>query len=588
MKKGRWILWRSVLGITMGGLMASQGLAAEQWSSVRFDGQGQKAGDLSDSAREMEDRLKQVITLEYKDADLSSVLRSLAWTYKINIVTSSDIKGKVSINLQDISVEKALDAILTINGLVYSKRDGVIFVSLGDSSVVEVTTDVIPLKYLAVVQAQNLTRKLLSSKGDVKNNEAGNSLIVTDYAANITRIKELITKVDVAPKQVLIEAKIVDITSNDLKTLGVTWAADWTPTMGGLFHRSTTQEELKAGLSLAQPNSSLGQGQFVLNTLALKGINVTATIDALVRDGKANLLASPSIAVINGQEARIVIGERYPYVERTQTPTGTTETTKFVDIGTTLKVNPQINDDGYITLAIHPEVSSLLASLDAGPRITTREADTTVRVKEGETLVIGGLIKQADSQNKDKVPVVGNVPFLGALFSRSSVDREQTELAVFITPRILFSREETNRLGKKKEQMDSYTLLDETGPLTVVERIFEKAVHLDHGEGYESVRKDEGFRKAQALSHYELIYKEFPDSPRAPQAKYLAARIYLNYYKNSKKAMEALAALISDYPQSPYADEARRIYADLEKKEQKNQPKAADKAQKKNNDRSKK
>src|SRR6185295_1186788 len=102
-----------------------------------------------------------------------------------------------------------------------------------------------------------------------------------------------------------------------------------------------------------------------------------------------------------------------------------TETTKFVDIGTTLKVNPQINDDGYITMSLHPEVSSLAHALDAGPEIDTREADTTVRIKEGETLVIGGLIRQTDNRTEDKMPVLGYLPLIGFLFSRSEKDVEQ-------------------------------------------------------------------------------------------------------------------------------------------------------------------
>lgn len=566
--KERVLFLMMVLIFTLGS--AGRGFAAEHLAlPAAQEVQDAKGASVDASAEELEKRLNQTINLEYKDADLSSVLRSMAWAYKLNIVTSSDIKGKVSINLQNISVERALEAILTTNGLVYSKRSGVIYVSAGDTNVVEVTTEVIVLKYLAATQAQNLLRKLLSSKGDLKINEAANTIIITDYAANIQKIKVLLQKIDLAPKQVLIEAKIVDITSNDLRALGSTWNVDFTPTKGGLFARSSTQEELKGGVALPQADTNLGAGHLVLNTLTLKGINITGTIDALVRNGKANLLASPSIAVINGQEAKIVIGERFPYKERTQTTSGTTETTKFVDIGTTLKVNPQINDDGYITLNLHPEVSSLLQSLDAGPRITTREADTTVRVKEGETLVIGGLIKQTDNSNRDRIPGLGNLPVLGHLFSRSSVDKEQTELAVFITPRILYSREEQLALGKKTEELNTppELLVDGTSTLTIVNQIFQKAAVLDRGEGVESAGKNELFQKTQALSHYEVVYKEFPESRLAPEARYRAGLIYWDYFGNSKKAKETLAGLISDYPKSPFADDARKIYNRIEQEE---------------------
>jgi type II secretory pathway component GspD/PulD (secretin) len=385
---------------------------------------------------------------------------------------------------------------------------------------------------------------MLSSKGDMKINETANNIIITDYRENIDKIRGLIEQTDTAPKQVLIEAKIIDITSSDLKALGVTYNFDYTPNKGGLFDRSTKfQEELDSTVTLAEQSSSLSGGQLLVNTLTLKGLTLDATIDALVRDGKANLLASPSIAVLNGQEARIVIGERFPYKERTQTTSGTTETTKFVDIGTSLKVNPQINEDGYITLSLHPEVSSLQEALDAGPRITTREADTTVRIKEGETLVIGGLISQTDNRSHDKIPLLGDIPILKYLFSRSERDIQQKELAVFITPRILFSHEE-----------------QKTANLSAVYKIFDSARALEENQGVESVRKDKQFRMAQAVSRYEMIFNQFPDSEKAPEAKYRVGWIQWNHLKDYKAAKNTFSTLITEYPLSSWANEARKSY----------------------------
>jgi type IV pilus secretin PilQ/predicted competence protein len=521
----------------------------------------------SAGAATIEERLQQIITVEYKDADLASVLRSLALTYRLNLLTGPDVKGKVTINLQEITVEKALEAILKANGLIYSKKDGVIYISSGDASLVDVSTEVIQMKYLTATQAQNMARKMLSAKGDMKVNETANNIIVTDYRENIDKIRELLSQVDTAPKQVLIEAKIVDITSSDLKALGVTYNFNFTPAgdIKGLFSRSTrAQENLEGTINLPNQSSALTGGQIELNALSLKGFTLDATIDALVKDGKAHLLASPSIAVINGQEARIVIGERYPYKERTQTTSGTTETTKFVDIGTTLKVNPQINDDGYITMTLHPEVSSLEDELDAGPRITTREADTTVRVKAGETIVIGGLISQTDTSTFDKIPVLGDIPFLGKLFQRSVTDVSQKELAVFITPRILFSREEQRNLGLKQAEMENkYMLIDKVANLTLVDKMFDTALAMEKNEGVESVRKDELHRSTQAVSEFEIIYNQFPDSAKAPEAKYHVGMIQWKSLKDLKKAKNTFSTLIADYPRSVWAEEARKAYEQM-------------------------
>ena len=516
------------------------------------------------------DKLNMKISLDYKNADLLTILRSLSWTYKLNIVTSPDIKGKVTISLQDVTVKKALEAIITISGLTYTIRDDIIYISPGDAEVVELTAEVIFLKYTKAADAQNLLRKTISGKGDIKIDEVANSLIVTDYPANIQKVKGLLEKIDIPPRQVLIEARIVDITSTDLEALGVKWNLKYSPGEG-LFTRSTNYpEEIDATIDMAA-QSDLSGSQIRINDLKLKGLTIDATLDALVKEGKANILASPSIAVLNGKEARIIIGERYPYKERTQTTTGTTETTKFVDIGITLRVTPQINEDGYITMNVHPEVSSLHTALAEGPRITTREADTTVRVKDGETLIIGGLIKQTEDASEEKIPLLGDIPLLGFLFKRREHDIERKELAVFITPKILYSREEREYLSRKDvKRGEVYVTLTKTAELIMVEGIFDQAKALDKGYGVESARKDKSFRKSQALSLYEHIYYTYPDSMRAPEALYSAGRIYYRDLKNYKRAKEAFTYVISDYPNTPFAEKAQGLYEKIEKIEKRN------------------
>jgi type IV pilus assembly protein PilQ len=503
-----------------------------------------------------------VISLDYKDADVNAVLRSLAWSYGLNLVASTDVKGKVTINLRNVTLNDALDAILTSNGYVHVRRGSIIYISSGAAEGMDLSSEPVFLKYLKAAEAQNLLRKVISSKGDIKVDEVSNMLIITDYAANIEKVKKLIEGIDKPPQQVLIEVKILDITSKDLHNIGVTYSADYKPAgdVKGLFQRNTRyQEELKGTVGMAGPSSALSGGQFQVNTLNFKGLSITATIDALVQDQKANLLASPSIAVLNNREARIVIGEKVPYKERTQTTTGTTETTKFIDVGTTLRVTPSINADGYITMMVHPEVSSVTAILDAGPRITTRECDTTVRVMEGETIVLGGLIKQQDDRTRSKIPLLGDLPIIGLLFSDRSKEQTQTELAVFITPKILRSREEAKLYGAKAEE-EIYVNIGPTGELSIAYQLFEKADHLDRGVGLESRRKDMKYRKTQALSIFENIASQFPNSPKAPEALWRAGQICYKYERNALKTRDILEKLISDYPESRYAASGKRLY----------------------------
>ncbi len=538
--------------VVIGSLLNNSFVSAEEKTS------GQEA--LGQENLTIEEKLSQEIDLDYKDADLATILRSLSWTYDLNIITTTDIEGKVTISLKDVKVGKALEAILVANNLVYAISDQIIYVSEGNSDKINLVTKLISLNYVKAPQAKALLFKVLSEKGDIQTDESANTLIITDLAANIRKIEDLIKEIDVAPRQVLIEAKIVDITSNDLSAFGVSWTADFAPNHG-VFG---ADEELKTAVDMSEKSSSLDGGQFKINTLALKGITATATIDALVKDGKANLLASPSIAILNNQEARIVIGERYPYKERTQTTTGTTESTKFIDIGVTLKVTPQINEDGYITMKIHPEVSSLAEALDAGPRITTREADTSVRIKEGRTLVIAGLIQQKDQGSKEKIPFLGDIPIIGWLFSRSEHSQEQKELAIFITPKIVRSEEEMAILADKKiEKEEAYVNINETGSLALVEVLYQKAKKLEEGKGLESRRKSRQYQQKQAASIYENIYIQHPDSYRAPEAMYRAGLLYDKKIGKKIKAQEVLGRLVSRYPDSEYAKKAKSIYRRL-------------------------
>jgi len=509
------------------------------------------------------DSLSEKVSLDYKDADIAAVLRSLSYTYGLNIVTSSEIKGKITILLKDVSLQEALDAILLVNGYTYTCKGNIFYISPGSAEGAQLVSEPIILKYIKAADAQNLLRKVISTKGDIKVDEMGNMFIVTDYPANIVKLKELLKSVDTPPLQVLIEAKIVDITSKDLHNIGVTYQADYNPGKG-IFGRTTdAHEELKSTVTLPGPSSSLSGGQLKLDTLLLKNLNVTATLDALVQDQKANLLASPSIAVLNNREARIIIGEKVPYKERTQTTTGTTETTKFIDVGTTLRVVPSINTDGYITISIHPEVSSVSALLDAGPRITTREADTTVRIKEGETIIIGGLIKQEDNRTHSKLPFLGDIPVLGYAFGNRSKDQTQMELAVFITPKIMHSREELAALNKTHFDEEAFVNIMTAGSLNTQKLMFEAAENLSNNAGIESRRKDAWQRKYQAMNIYESIVNEFPDGPRAAEACYRATSLCYELGQ-FERARTLCVKTASDYPDSSYASLARKLYSSIE------------------------
>lgn len=381
------------------------------------------------------------VIIDYQNANLDSVLKAFAFTYDLNLVITKDIQGKVSASLKNVTIDQALEAMLSVNGYMHTRKDNIIYIIPGAGiEKIGRSTALFHLSYLTAVEARELLSEIVSLKGSIKINEATNSLVITDFPAYIKKIQNILPKIDVPPIQVLIEAKIIDIQSKVFKNFGSTYTLDYSEQseLKGIFGRNTSSNEsLKSTTTLAGPSTSLSGGEVSINAI-LKGFSLNMTIDALVQDNKAHILASPSIATLNGKEARIIIGERFPFLETTRDATGTaTETTKFVDVGTALRVTPLVSPNGWITMKIHPEVSSVSASLSVGPRITTREAESTVRVKDKQTIVIGGLISKKDDRVEGGIPGLKSIPLLGKLFSKRSSDVEETELVVFITPYII-------------------------------------------------------------------------------------------------------------------------------------------------------
>ncbi|MBI3991089.1 MAG: secretin and TonB N-terminal domain-containing protein, partial [Candidatus Omnitrophica bacterium] len=511
----------------------------------------------------------ELISLDYKDAQLSSVLRSLSYSYHLNLIATKDITGKVTVTLQNVTLEEALHAILDVNGYTFTRKGKLIYITPGPGlEGIGIVTTAIPLKYLIASDAGALLQKAISTKGDIRMNEATNSLVVTDYASNIDKIKSVLQEIDVQPIQVLIEAKLVDITEKDFQNFGLSYTADYKPVGDnkGLFDRNTaTQEELAGAGNFAGPSSALTGGQLKITNLTLEEILGTVTLDALIQDNKAHLLASPSITTLNGKEARIIIGERFPYKEKTQTTTGTIETTKFVEIGTTLRVTPRVSPDGWITMSVHPEVSSLTSSLDAGPRVATREADATIRVKDGQTIIIGGLIKRQDDRVHGRLPLLGYVPILGWFFSKSSTDLQSTELVVFITPRVLRNPEEMEKveLLRKKEAVVS---IEGVGERALADKLWDEGIDLQKNMGIESLRKDKDTRMSDALEHFRLLASQFPGSEKADDALYRAGNIAYDYFSDMDLAKKLFSQLIERCPNSPFIEKSKKMIAKIDKK----------------------
>ena len=273
-----------------------------------------------------------------------------------------------------------------------------------------------------------------------------NLLVLVGTAREVLRALELLRKVDVKQPQVIIEAKVLDVSEGSLKSLGLSWNILQSGSINTL-DRSANRLPLPDSTTNTPNQQGAGfnrDGQLGLDfTIVKKPIDFSVTLNALAEDRRNRLLASPRVATLDGRPATIFIGDEVNYVKLIQqTPQGANVQTDTVQAGIILRVLPRVHEDNSITLHIQPEVSVITGFLEVPgggrlPQLARRNTDTTIRVGNGETVVIGGLIREADIKTIQKVPLLGDLPFLGYLFRRTNSNREKSEIIITLTVRVL-------------------------------------------------------------------------------------------------------------------------------------------------------
>ena len=273
-----------------------------------------------------------------------------------------------------------------------------------------------------------------------------NLLVLVGTAREVLRALELLRKVDVKQPQVVIEAKVLDVSEGSLKSLGLNWNILQSGNINTL-DRTANRLPLPDSTTNTPNQQGVGfnrDGQLGLDfTIVKKPIDFSVTLNALAEDRRNRLLANPRVATLDGRPATIFIGDEVNYVKLIQqTPQGANVQTDTVQAGIILRVLPRVHEDNSITLHIQPEVSVITGFLDVPgggrlPQLARRNTDTTVRVGNGETVVIGGLIREADIKTIQKVPLLGDLPFLGYLFRRTSTSRDKSEIIISLTVRVM-------------------------------------------------------------------------------------------------------------------------------------------------------
>ena len=459
-----------------------------------------------------EELLPGKITIDFKDADIHNVLKVIALKAGVNIVTSPEVTGTVTIRLVDVSWKDALKTIISAYSYGYEQRENIIMVAplekLTEQKKQEVelnqvqptTTEVFTLKYIDAQDAKNAIEPQLSSRGQItvlettgqagwafgKTDDTGKrkrskddrislskTVIITDVPPVIDKIKKMIINIDVKPQQVLIEAKIIEANKDRLRDLGIDWGTgssgassstlSYVPVgkNAGGFDNSRigghVLSDLVTPTTFTPKATSLTSANIGLKLAyrKLTGSQLEIILHALEEDVDTNTLSAPRIMTLNNQEATILVGQKFPLIT-TSISTQTNQVTgstldRYQDIGIQLNVVPQICDKDYINMIIHPAVSSYTSTLKTKapdgtilseyPIIDTREAETQIFIKDGETVVIGGLLKDVKTKSKMGVPFLGKIPLLGLLFQRETNDTEKIDLLIFITARVMREEE---------------------------------------------------------------------------------------------------------------------------------------------------
>jgi type IV pilus assembly protein PilQ len=377
-----------------------------------------------------------LISLTAQAAPLNKLLALIAEQHNLNIVSGADVTEPISVSISQVPLEEALDAILLANGYAWTRQKNIVIVS-------KISADkktsagaqgrgvqVFTLNYVTAEDVDKVVKGLLSPVGQsftsisapTDHRRAHEQLIVEDLPEYLSRIGNYLTQVDTAPHQVLIEAHVLQVTLKDNCRHGVN--------LQNIARIANSDVTLSSG--------GLASGVLPNSSLKIEGSQLEGILEAIKATTDSKTLASPKVAVVNNQEATLQVGSRIGYLLTTTTTTSTLQSVNFMDVGVILKVKPSITDDGQVLIQVNPQVSTgRINPTTELPESETTEVKSSVMLADGEAIVIGGLIKETDSDSRNKVPFLGDLWLVGWMFQRRETTRERNEIIITLLPRII-------------------------------------------------------------------------------------------------------------------------------------------------------
>ena len=426
---------------------------------------------------EVESRRKYVgqrISLDFKDADLANVFRIIAEVSNLNIITTDEVKGRVSVRLINVPWDQALDIVLKSKALGATQEGNILRIAPLSAlraedkarldakkeveklqATLEGVIETIPVNYSKASDLKDKITDLLSEGGKVTIDDRTNTIIIRDLRKNVEDVKALVATLDTAIPQVLIEARIVEVDTSFTREIGVQWGGSYkndANTSVGITGIQDASGAFIPGQSLTNTTPftttpppvnyavnlpatvGLGAGGGLSFGILRDNLRLDLSLSALEASGKGKVVSSPKVVTIDNKEAMIEQGTQIPY--STVSASGTN--TQFVDATLSLKVTPHITPEGSIIMKLEAKNDSQgQTGANGQPAINKKKATTEVLVRDGETAVIGGILQVTRKKDQSAVPWFSKIPILGYLFKYDATQAQNQELLIFITPKIL-------------------------------------------------------------------------------------------------------------------------------------------------------
>jgi type IV pilus secretin PilQ/predicted competence protein len=381
--------------------------------------------------------------LTFQGADIRAVIRFLADYGQVNVVVAPMVQGSVTITLRNVMWDQALKIIGQTYDLsvVFEQQGYIRVLPSGDyrteqteiekhnvekETLVRLDVKIVRLANTAAAELVTSVKSLMTDRGKVDADERTNSLILQEVPENLARVESFIKELDKPSRQIKISAQILEIYSNSSEELGIDWTAagKYVPNSDRSITQTGTQSGNRVTDDFIKYNISAVQ----------RGWDISATVAAIVSQGKGKIIAHPEITTIDNKEARIQMGKRVPIKQFDEAGN---VVIKFEEVGTILRVTPHLTAENQILMNLRPEKSSLEPDASSGIIINTNNAETNVVVNNGQTAVIGGLTTQDEVETNVGVPILKDLPIIGALFRYTQKKIENRDLVIFVTPTIV-------------------------------------------------------------------------------------------------------------------------------------------------------